>query len=501
MRERPHPGGARILVVEDEHLVALDIQQCLSRMKYEPVVVYTGEAAVFAVEQLPIDLVVMDIKLPGGLDGIDAASEIRRARDIPVIYLTAYTDPLTIERARVTEPYGYVLKPFQERELMAAIEMALHRHDLEARRAEHQRIEHFLFEASARLTASLDFREVARDATEMLVPQHADACCVHLRETDDSVPDLTCMRPDEDRPVSADLLALIARVEAAGRTEGRVHPRSMICVPLIARGQTLGSLAMVFGEMREVDDLPDRTFIESFGQRLGLALDNAILYRCAQRAIELRDDVLAIVSHDLRAPLATVMLHAELLDEKQHKAAQGIRNSAKHMNRLIGDLLDASAINAGQLALERGVHPVSEVLEEAVEMFRAEAQAKDISLAATSQVDRAKVDCDRTRIVQVLANLISNALRFTPNKGSVHVSATRERGQLRIDVEDTGVGIPDEQVPKLFDRFWRAEARRDGAGLGLFIARGIVAAHGGSIGVETAVGHGSRFFFALPEAA
>ena len=124
----PVEARARVLVVEDEHLVALDIQRGLERMGHHVTVAYEGERAVSLFDETRFDLVLMDIKLGGSLDGIEAAQAIRRRYDVPVIYLTAYADNQTLARARVTEPYGYVLKPFQERELRAAIDMALKRH-------------------------------------------------------------------------------------------------------------------------------------------------------------------------------------------------------------------------------------------------------------------------------------------------------------------------------------------------------------------------------------
>jgi CheY-like chemotaxis protein len=132
------PRQARILVVEDEHLVALDIQLRLERMGHTPVVVYSGEDAIDKAADTDFDLVLMDVKLKGALDGIDTARKLRATYDLPIIYLTAYADNHTLSRARTTEPYGYVLKPFQERELKAAIDMALQRHGTDKLRGEEQ---------------------------------------------------------------------------------------------------------------------------------------------------------------------------------------------------------------------------------------------------------------------------------------------------------------------------------------------------------------------------
>jgi signal transduction histidine kinase len=240
-------------------------------------------------------------------------------------------------------------------------------------------------------------------------------------------------------------------------------------------------------------------YIEAFADRLALAIDKDLLFPPTERAINMRDDVLAIVSHDLRSPLGTIMIHAESLAEVPdvRNIGTAIARSAQRMNRLIGDLLDASALNAGKLTLECRQHSVAAIVDEAVEMFRSQAVARGISLTDSCPPD-AQVYCDRDRVVQVLSNLIGNAIKFTA-RGSVSVIAAKEDKSVRIAVADTGSGIAPDQLPRLFDRFWRAQAHRHGAGLGLFIARGIIAAHGSKLEVETTYGVGTKFHFCLAE--
>lgn len=517
---------ARVLVVEDEHLVALDIQRRLERMGHVALVAYSGEDAIARIPMTHFDLVLMDIKLKGAVDGVDAARAIRAVQDIPIVYVTAYADNVTLERARETEPYGYLLKPFQERELKAVIEMALQRHGSDVRRREQEETQRFLADATATMAATLDYRTVARGAAELLVPRYADWCTIHLHELDDSIPRFTFTCPDGEgeSPTNGHSAQLLEAVLDSGKPElvvelrdaqtlaaelgaehldelRRLDARSVICVPLLARGQVLGALALACGPRRAPYTRADLRFVADFGQRLGMALDNALLYRKAERAIHMRDDVLAIVSHDLRSPLGTVLMQAELLVQvpEAQKAAEAIARSAERMNRLIGDLLDATAVNAGQVALDIKVHLLDDVIGEAIEMFRSQAECREISLGERVPSEPLSIRCDRDRIIQVLSNLIDNAVKFTPRGGRVLVEAERAPDGVRIEVHDTGRGIPAEQLPHLFDRFWRGQGRRNGAGLGLFIARGIVAAHGSELKVETAVGSGSRFFFALPE--
>ncbi|HEY5928213.1 MAG TPA: ATP-binding protein [Kofleriaceae bacterium] len=525
---RSGESSAKILIVEDEHLVALDIQLRLERMGHGPSVVYTGHDALEIAAEQHFDLVLMDIKLKGDLDGIDTARQLRALYDVPVIYLTAYADNQTLSRARMTEPYGYVLKPFQERELKAAIGMALQRHRADKRRSAQQQLQRFLADASARLAATLDYGAVAVDAAELIVPRYADWCTIHLKETNDLVAAFTYTVPDGEGQSNGHHRAgrLIDTVEHTGKAElmaqipdaaslvdalGGQHvdvlldlgARSALCVPFLAREQVIGALAIASGRNRPRYSADDLAFIEDFGHRLAMALDNAILYRAAERAIRMRDDVLAIVSHDLRTPLGTILLQAETLVGTPEVSRLGvaIMRSAHRMNRLIGDLLDASAINAGHLALDIRPHSAADIAREALEMFRSLAEARAITLVDELPDDSLRIACDRDRIVQVLSNLLGNAIKFTARGGTVAIRVEREGEGVHFEVQDTGQGIAPDQVPYLFDRFWRGQGRNNGAGLGLFISRGIIAAHGSVLLVESKLSIGSRFYFNLPEAA
>jgi signal transduction histidine kinase/CheY-like chemotaxis protein len=525
---KPAPrSGAKILVVEDEHLVALDIQLRLDRLGHIPTVVYSGEEAIAVAADTRFDLVLMDIKLKGMLDGIDTAQQLRAAYDVPIIYLTAYADNQTLDRARATEPYGYVLKPFRERELKAAIDMALQRHISDQQRTQQQKLQRFLADASARLATTLDYRAVAVGASELLVPRHADWCAIHLNALDDLVPAFHYACPDGDdvnghhRPGrliesvvksgTPELVSQVADVASLIDAVGTQHieilrelgARSLICVPLLARHQGVGALVLARGQLRPRYTEADLLFVSDFGHRLGMALDNALLYRAAERAIRMRDDVLAIVSHDLRTPLGTILMQAEQLvgNSAVSKAGVGIMRSAHRMNRLIGDLLDASAINAGQLALDIKTHDAVEIGHEALEMFRSQAEAAGVALIEVVPKEPVYISADRDRIVQVLSNLLGNAIKFTPRGGTVTFRIERVSDDVHFEVQDTGQGIAPTQVPYLFDRFWRGQRRHDGAGLGLFIARGLIVAHGSELRVDTKVGVGSRFYFTLRGAA
>jgi signal transduction histidine kinase len=169
------------------------------------------------------------------------------------------------------------------------------------------------------------------------------------------------------------------------------------------------------------------------------------------------------------------------------------------MNRLIEDLLDVTRVEAGRLQLDRKPQDLVRAIAEAVTLFEPAIAEKSIALREEIPDDLPPASVDAARIVQVLQNLVSNAVKFTPPGGEIAIRAAAENGEALIAVRDTGTGIPAEHLPRLFDRFWQATgSRRGGAGLGLAIAKGIIEAHGGRIWVESEVGRGSTFTFALP---
>jgi len=237
-----------------------------------------------------------------------------------------------------------------------------------------------------------------------------------------------------------------------------------------------------------------------------VAIENAWLYESARDAIKARDDMIAIVSHDLRNPLGAIQMGAALLqahiDKLPARTAETLRRmqrAAQRMARLVDDLLDVTKIDAGTLTIEAKPEPLEPVVEEAIDQLRLAAGEKKVVLASAVEGGVPLVSIDRDRILQALSNLLGNALKFTAAGGEVHVAAQRAEDVVRVSVRDTGVGIAPEHVPHLFDRYWQArETASLGAGLGLFITKGIVEAHGGKIGVESALGCGTTFSFTLP---
>ena len=229
----------------------------------------------------------------------------------------------------------------------------------------------------------------------------------------------------------------------------------------------------------------------------------------AHSAVRARDDLVAVVSHDLKNPLNVVQLQATLLrtwaKEDTGERAQRLRavvdrlqRSVDRMDALIHDLLDLAKIEAGRFVLHRTVEPITDVVEETLVILGPLADAKRIRLKVEQAPDLT-IELDRERIFQVLSNLVGNAIKFTPEEGRIALRVALEKDNVVFSVTDSGPGVSEEHVDKLFNRYWQAPAKgRHGSGLGLYIAKGIVEAHGGRIWVQRSSAGGASFHFTLP---
>jgi signal transduction histidine kinase len=284
---------------------------------------------------------------------------------------------------------------------------------------------------------------------------------------------------------------------------------AVLVVPLRARGLALGALHIVRAKPGAGHANDEVHVAEQYAGLAALALENSRLYQESRQAVRERDEMLAIVSHDLRNPVnAIVMLTGAVLSRTEEGAGElvvdreqiaAVRAAARQADGLIQDLQDVSRISAARMRVNLRPESLEEMLEEAASMF--EHQMREAALEFHIIIPDAlpTVLADRARVMQVLSNLLGNALRYTPAGGEVELSASHSGDRARITVADTGPGIAPEDVPRLFERYWQApRLLRAGSGLGLYIARGLIDAHGGEINVESTAGQGSRFWFTLP---
>jgi signal transduction histidine kinase len=224
----------------------------------------------------------------------------------------------------------------------------------------------------------------------------------------------------------------------------------------------------------------------------------------AEKAAKLRDDVLAILAHDLRNPMHSILAAAQMLamtDEnaKRERQLAIIHRATRTMEGLINDLLDIARIEAGNFVMNTDVVDVEKLIREAVELFEPQATARQIGLAVTVDDNLPCIRADEDRLLQVLSNLLGNALKFSNAGTTIHARATRGEGRVHLSVKDSGGGILAEHLEHVFERFWQADrSSRAGAGLGLAICKAIVEAHGGTIRAASAVGRGTTMHFEIP---
>ena len=381
----------------------------------------------------------------------------------------------------------------------------------------------FLSNLAEILASALDERAMLSAVARLLVPRLGDICLADVVEDDGSVqridntlddwrlaptPGLRSGEPLLIPDVTPSSLAHIApdpNGQAAIRAAGM---RSLVLLPLIGRGRLLGVLTLASTRPDRRFSKADLPLLEDVAQRTALGADNARLYQQARQASRARDDTLAAISHDLRNGLNTVLTAVGLLlrslppdteGRRDRRHVEAIRRAAERMNRVIGDLLDVASIESGRLFVEPRREAVRSIILDAVRACREQLQDRTLHIEETVTAEPLAAMCDRERVLQVLGNLIGNAIKFTPDGGAVQVSAEPFDDEVLFTVRDTGVGVSPKQLPHVFDRFWQATPKaRLGSGLGLTIAKGVVEALGGRIWVESRPGDGTTFFFTLP---
>ena len=385
----------------------------------------------------------------------------------------------------------------------------------------------FLASAVQQLTASLDYGQTVTALARLIVPNLAEACAIDLLEPDGALRRAATAHRDSQKgeklaatenSLVDDVPEVLLRVmhERQAHVIGTSSPllaylgeeelqRSLMAIPLVSRGQILGVITAA-APQGKVFTHEDALLASELARNGSLAIDNARLYEESQQALRAREEVLAIVSHDLRNPLsaitlaASLMQMAESISPEDREQLEAIDVSANRMRRLIDDLLDVTRVEGGKrLPVEPARVEVEDLLSETYELFKAQAASSSITLQPHVADGVPPVFADRHRVQQVLSNLIGNALKFTPKDGVISYAAEARGGQVLFTIADTGPGIPKEHLGDIFKTYWQAKrTERLGAGLGLPIAKGVVEAHGGKIWVESQPDAGTKFFFTLP---
>jgi PAS domain S-box-containing protein len=400
----------------------------------------------------------------------------------------------------------------------------------------------FLAEASTMLAATLDYERTLINISRLAIPTFADWCFVYLRLQDEEISSALIAHADPQKEYLAQQVEIrpedlssktlpVIRVFQTGTPElfadiddeelrdtvndpqkyealKELGLRSSVVVPIQGRHSIIGVIGFASPKPARYTST-ELIFAQDMARRISLALENARLYREAQEASRAKDEFLATLSHELRTPLNAILgwtqiLRAKRLDEvTTARAFEAIERNAKAQAELIEDMLDVSRIITGRLRLEMQPVRLSAAVEAALDSVRPTAEVKGVRLECDLAPDVSEISGDSHRLQQIVWNLLSNALKFTPSGGLVQLKLEYTEGEARLIVTDTGKGISPQFLPYVFDRFRQAETMSNrtagGLGLGLSIARHLVELHGGVIEASSeGEGRGATFTVTLP---
>jgi PAS domain S-box-containing protein len=377
--------------------------------------------------------------------------------------------------------------------------------DLSERRLAEERMRSIV-EVGRILASSLECEKTFPELAEFIVSKLANSCMIFVRENDRLI-----------RIASTHSIPLICEVDFQTELnevitteipEMTLAPLSRIIVPIKARNEVTGALVVISARPGAFDS-EDLHLFQVFGRRAAIALENARLYQETQNALRLKDEFVAVISHELRTPLTPIlggvyMMRSELHNEPiLTRALDLIERNAKTQVKIVDDLLDVSRALSGKLRLNMEPVDLCRVVQAAVETVLPASEAKSIHIDVRLGSISSLISGDADRLQQVVWNLLANAVKFTPNAGSIAVEVLETSGQAEIRVTDTGIGIEPEFLPHVFDKFRQADTSRTrphgGLGLGLAIVRHIVESHGGTVQAHSnGTEQGSTFVVRLP---
>jgi PAS domain S-box-containing protein len=496
----------RILVVDDDKLDRLAVRRCLQQTGIAAEIDEAGSAAE-AIERVrpgSHDCVLLDYLMPGSDTVALVRSLAGQADDVPVVILTGRGDQDIAVEFMKAGAVDYLPKGALSPERLATS----FRYAQEMSRS-----------ATARRRAELALREREMEFRTLAnaIPQMAWMADTQGRRYwyNQRWYEFTGLRPDESLGLGwylvyhPDQRSTVVASQAAKVEEGkgweetvRLRRRDGEYRWFLARAMPVrGEDGAIRGWVGTDTDVTEQKEAQLERERL-LGLEQAASAE-AVRAARARDDMLGIVAHDLRNPIQNIAMAAAALtivgEDKRTHLVDIIHRSTKEMERLISDLLDVTRIESGTFSINKTQVDVHALLADTCQRFEPQALARNIPLGWELSAEVAAIDADHDRLSQVLSNLVGNALKFTPTGGRVTLRAASDEGAMRISVEDTGIGIPPEDLPYVFDRFWQAtRSSRAGAGLGLAICKGIVEAHGGRIWATSTAGSGTSIHITLP---
>lgn len=534
----------RILVVDDDDVDRMAVRRALklSGLSAQVSEAVDAESALLELGKSHYDCTLLDYRMPGsdGLEVVKAARE--RGILVPFVMLTGFGDEQTAVELMKAGAADYIPKSSLTPERLALSlrgVIRIHQAEIDASRAEGdlrryadqlRAVAQAAIEINSTLAVDTMLQATTENARRILSARYAETRLeVDTANTSATLNAQTAMwrasAPSEDDQeltswadatrdqmpgITPEILAMLAEdPDLVQLNEGVFQLPNTIVVDLMGRTGTKLGVIQLWDKKEGLNfDESDSAILTQLAQLAAVALENARLFRAAQDATHARDDLVAIVSHDLRNPIHTIHMAASFLLEiapatdrrlQARRQLEVIQRSATRANRLIQDLLDVAKIQAGGLAVDTTVVEVRSLVDEAVESATPLAAAAQIVVTGNVPDDIPAVASDRERVLQVFSNLVGNAIKFTPKGGQIRILSALENGEVRITVADSGPGIPAENLDHVFDRYWQAKSTAKlGTGLGLSIAKGIVEAHGGRIWAESPPSSGAEFNFTLP---
>lgn len=486
--ERP-----KILIVEDESIVALHIQNSLKHLGYDILdTASSGEQALKIIEREKPDLTLMDIQLSGKLDGIETAEILFREYQIPVIYLTAFADESTIARAKYTEPYGYLIKPFEEKDLRGTLEMALFKNKIEKKLRESEDRYTSLFAQKLSLVFIHDlqgrFIDMNQSFVELFGYAREEILKMHYS-------DLFSEEQFEDELKMVDLKL---RGEEANKIyQSAVKKKNGETVYI----ESTSSLILKNGKAVAIQGIAkDVTHRKEVEEKLIIAKEKA------EKSDQLKTEFLAQISHEIRTPVNNIVTYTSLLkDEIEDKLPAGLESafkvidsSVQRLLRTIDLILNISQVQSGNFETKFELIDLSKnLLEDLLLEFYFKAKSKNLELTLTNPDGDSTIYGDVYTIKQIFANLIDNAIKYTSaGEVKVHIYKNHQRN-VCVDVSDSGIGIAEEYLPQIFEAFTQEDTGYsrsfEGSGLGLALVKKYVELNNAVISVTSEKGKGSRF--------
>ncbi len=482
----------KILVVEDEIIIGMEIADRLKSMGYDVLrIVSNGNDAIKTANNEKPDLILMDIMIQGNIDGIETATQIRSTLDIPVIYLTANADESTLERAKVSDAFGYLIKPFEEKELNTTIEMALYKHRMEGKLRENEE----------------RFKSLVENSSIGIFRLSKEGRILHSNPTFIKLFGFTKLNELVGKEISDFFIGGKQVMQEIADIVNKFDSIERHKVELInSKGEKVvvslgGNFVKWQNEILYFDGtIEDITKQQQYEKELIQAKEKA------EESDRLKSEFLAGMSHEIRTPINTIMSYLSLLNEELNSAKDSAYNDifsaiqigSLRLTRTIDSILNMAQFQSGTFDVFRTqVDIVDEVLNKLYEEFRFTAKQRGLKLKYSNVSNNTIIFGDKYSISQLFVNLIDNALKYT-KAGSVEIKVYDDENDLLcIDVEDTGIGISKEFFPTLFKPFTQEEQgysrKFDGNGLGLALVKRYCELNEGIIKVDSTKDKGTKF--------